>query len=557
MQPSHASHAGIALLSAASLFVACSAPPDATPGTSSTAATGAGAGGSGGDAGAGGSGGSGPTYHDHVAPLLAKHCVACHATGGIGPFPLDNYADVASVVQLVKQVTAARRMPPFPADNSGDCHTFDGARWLSNAELSTLAAWVDSGAPEGMPARAPPKPTPNPGLDSVSATLDLGLEYTPPTTTPDDYRCFLVDPGFATTKYLTGFDVKPGDARVFHHVVVFTPSDEGAVAQAADLDAADPGPGWSCFGGAGVNGPMTLAWAPGVPATHFPKGTGLELPAGRKVVLQMHYNVEQGTFPDRTRIDLELADSVNEVARIEPLVDPNLSLPPKMSDVVSGFPTVIDQKRRVYGVFPHLHLLGKSLELSSAGTKSCALDVPRWDFHWQLFYFYETPLDLLPGDILSLECRYDTLSKNTQTNWGEGTQDEMCETLRCVTKEGPTCAHCAPQLEGNPWPPVNLCPGSDKLFEAVKGCVCDTACKSVCSDSMCTQGWATSDCQACIDASCSAETKACFVDHNSFWPKPTSPKGRSLPRRSMRHRRVARPIAGDVRQPGLGPRHRA
>jgi len=377
---------------------------------------------------------------------------------------------------------------------------------------------VDGGAPEGTPLKVPPKPAPTPGLTSIGATLDMGLDYTPPTTTPDDYRCFLVDPGLATTKYITGFDVKPGDARVVHHAVVFTPSDDGAVAQVADLDAADPGPGWSCFGGAGVNASMALAWAPGVPATHFPKGTGLELPAGRKVVLQMHYNVQQGTHPDRTRIDLELAASVNEVARIEALVDLNLSLPPKLADVASGFPTVVDQKRRVYGAFPHLHLLGKSLKLehTSGGTKSCALDIPRWDFHWQFFYFYAEPLELMPGDLLTLECRYDTLSKNTQTNWGEGTSDEMCVTLLYVTKTGPTCAHCGPQLEGNPWPPMNLCPGSDKLFDAVKSCVCDTACASVCGDSICMQGWATSECQACIDSSCGAEAKACLVDHNSF-----------------------------------------
>ncbi|MBM4360537.1 MAG: cytochrome c, partial [Deltaproteobacteria bacterium] len=70
-------------------------------------------------------GGGGPTYHGDIAPLLAEHCVTCHESGGIGPFPLDNYADVASAAALVKKVTGSRTMPPFLADNSDECHTFD------------------------------------------------------------------------------------------------------------------------------------------------------------------------------------------------------------------------------------------------------------------------------------------------------------------------------------------------------------------------------------------------------------------------------------------------
>jgi hypothetical protein len=502
---------GLFVVSAVAAACSESAEPQGTTTvTTSTSSTTSGAGG-----GTGG-GGAVPTYHADVAPILARHCVSCHASGGIGPFALDTYQDVEAVASLVKKVTSERVMPPFLADNSGACQTFTEARWLSDDELATLTTWVDGGAPEGPPAAQPPAPPSNPGLATVGATLDLGLDYTPPTTTADDYRCFLIDPGLPTTRYLTGFDVRPGDARVVHHVVVFTPVDDGAAAQAAELDAADAGPGWSCFGGAGVNASLTLAWAPGVPATHFPAGTGLEIPAGRKLVLQMHYNVEQGTFPDRTRVDLELTDTVNEVARIETLVDLNLSLPPKRADVSSGFPTIVDQKRRVYGAFPHMHLLGQSLRLESTreNVTTCALDIPRWDFHWQLFYFYEAPLDLEPGDVLRLQCRYDTLAKDTPTLWGEGTKDEMCVTLLYVTREGPTCNHCGPQLEGAPWPPSNLCKGSDALFEAVDTCACDTACSAVCGDNLCTGSWATPDCQTCMQTSCGAATKACLDDHN-------------------------------------------
>jgi hypothetical protein len=470
-------------------------------------------------AGAGGGNGA-PTYHDDVAPILANHCNNCHHTGGIAPFPLDTYEDAAAVAGLVKKATEARTMPPFPADNSGACHTFQDARWLSDSELATLAAWVDGGAPRGDATKPVPGPPDLVGLAKVGATLDMGFDYTPPTTTPDDYRCFLVDPKLASTKYLTGFDVKPGDPRVVHHVVVFVVADDNAVEQANLLDAADPAPGWACFGGVGdnVNAALSVAWAPGVPATHFPKGTGLELAAGRKVVLQMHYNVEKGTYPDRTKVDLELVDSVDHVAHIEPLVDFNLALPPKLADATSSFNTIVDQKRTVYGVFPHQHLLGKSMRLThlAGDQESCALDLPKWDFNWQLFYFYHKPLELLPGDQLKLDCHYDTTGKNTPTGWGEGTSDEMCVTLLYETFDGPTCDHCGPQLEGNPWPPTNLCKGSDALFEAFSACACDKSCASACATNVCVGNYPTDECQACLDASCGAETKSCRDDHNSL-----------------------------------------
>ncbi|MBM4374822.1 MAG: cytochrome c [Deltaproteobacteria bacterium] len=124
----------ISFFGAMSLFVACDRDGGASGGpVAATTVTG-------GAGGAGGSGGAGPTYHEHIAPILAEHCVSCHESGGIGPFPLDNYGDAASVAALIKKLTGNRTMPPFLADNSGECHTFDGARWLSDAELATLAA---------------------------------------------------------------------------------------------------------------------------------------------------------------------------------------------------------------------------------------------------------------------------------------------------------------------------------------------------------------------------------------------------------------------------------
>src|SRR6476661_1160698 len=85
-------------------------------------------------------------------------------------------------------------------------------------------------------------------------TLRMPTAYTPKAPTApgtDDYRCFLLDPHLTSKAVVTGINVLPGNPDVVHHVILFRiPPDKVAVAQAKD--AAEPGQGWTCFGGTGV-----------------------------------------------------------------------------------------------------------------------------------------------------------------------------------------------------------------------------------------------------------------------------------------------------------------
>ena len=106
-----------------------------------------------------------------------------------------------------------------------------------------------------------------------------------------------------TDKYITGFRANAGNAPIVHHVIAFlaAPADVAAYQQ---LDDADPAPGYVCFGGpGGPNGGAGAhwlgAWAPGSLGSDFPAGTGLKVPAGSKVILQVHYNLTNNNRPAR------------------------------------------------------------------------------------------------------------------------------------------------------------------------------------------------------------------------------------------------------------------
>ena len=61
------------------------------------------------------------------------------------------------------------------------------------------------------------------------------------------------------------------------------------------------------------------------------------------------------------------------------------------------------------------------------------MDVEQWDFNWQQAYFYETPLTASAGDRITIDCEYDTMTRDATTIYGEGTENEMCLSFFYVT----------------------------------------------------------------------------------------------------------------------------
>jgi len=366
-----------------------------------------------------------PTYWADVYGILDANCVGCHSTGGIGPFSLTGYANAQANAALLPGVTASREMPPSNIDNSGNCNTWTDARWLSDADISTLAAWNTAGAPEGNPADAPtPVPTPATEIAEVDVTLDIGVDYTP-TLAPDEYRCFLVD-GPTTAQYLTAYKTVPGNDAIVHHVVLFALSSAAAQTEAENLDAASPGqPGYTCFGGAQVASTIVTVWAPGTGATFFPAGTGIALPANRKLVLQMHYNTSAVVGSDRTTIDLDLEPTVGSPAQLFPLGVGSFTIPPGENSYAVIAPTQTSPvNATVHLVYPHMHQRGETLRVNRNG--ACMVDVPRWNFGWQQFFRSTTPIQVQAGDTLDVTCTYDTQQDTNPIQSGEGTDEEMC-----------------------------------------------------------------------------------------------------------------------------------
>jgi hypothetical protein len=277
-----------------------------------------------------------------IEPIIEQRWVSCHQAGQIGVGALASYDDVRVRSHVVVQQVESREMPPWFAD--AECNQYNHDPSLSDEEVGLFAAWHAAGAPAGDPAddtSAPPAPPPQ--LVDIDHNLTLPEPYTPDPNFEDDYRCFVIDWPEQVDTYVTGFGVRVDNATTVHHLIAYIAS-PSAVAEAEALDAAEEGPGYTCFGGplTSMDGGTNFfgAWAPGVLDAAFPDGTGVPVLAGSKIVVQMHYNlVTHDGAPDQTGIVVTTADHVDKDAKFQFWANPGW-LQSHTMDIPAGDPDV-------------------------------------------------------------------------------------------------------------------------------------------------------------------------------------------------------------------------
>ncbi len=377
-----------------------------------------------------------PTWYGDVEPIVMENCAGCHSDGALGPFPLTSYGAAKAMAPLMADAVANRTMPPWQA--SPECTTYRGDMSLSDDDIAKIVAWSDGGALAGD-AGASAGTIPEPGtLTRTDFSIRIPEAYTP-AKAPDDYRCFLLDWPETESTFVTGYRVNPDQVGIVHHVVMYLATPD-QVATYREVDAAESGAGFTCFGGPGVvsqeDAVWLGGWAPGAVNGDFPNGTGLYVEPGSLVVMQVHYNVEHAVAaPDQSTIDFMVDSSVESPAIIQPWTDPawlgtdGMMIPAGESGVSHRFSYTLPAGRafQIHTANLHMHTHGVSARLwltRPDGSDECLLDIPKWDFNWQRTYVLDQPVQV-DGDTLSIECLWDNAT-DTDIVWGEGTGDEMC-----------------------------------------------------------------------------------------------------------------------------------
>jgi hypothetical protein len=411
-----------------------------------------------------------PTYSNRIADILDTHCTKCHARGGIGPMALTSFTDAREHAARIVEQTRERRMPPWLPDTKA-CAPLEHSRALDEADISALARWQASGAPEGDPGQrhaTPPRRTFQDVIGPADRVASPELAYAPKRGgRTDDYHCFVIDPKLEKPERVVALRIAPGAAAIVHHVLLFEVR-KSALDRIRELDDQEPGPGYTCFGGIGVtpqvkagkagsgqlvdfDAQMVVAWAPGAGATDvagaptaLPEGTAIQLAEGSRLVMQVHYSLEnlQPAMTDRTRIEMWFAkNEPRKQAVWVPLLKYDFRVPtgagPEDARATARAEINMPFPLTVLGVAPHMHLRGRSARIESldqGDPAKCLLEVPRWDFHHQEAYWLKQGVRTGRA---ALTCTWDNRSESQpltngrrrpmkELRWGEGTDDEMC-----------------------------------------------------------------------------------------------------------------------------------
>lgn len=383
--------------------------------------------------------GANPTWSSSIANIIYSNCSSCHRYGGIAPFSLMNYDEVAAKKNSVLEAITTRSMPPYPADTK--FRSYSHQRTLSDSDINAFVEWVNNGAPAGDLASAPNPPTftSGPIIKNPHFTAEMPFYASQAKAGgEDEYRCFVLDGSLTKDEFISAIEVVPGNPEIVHHVLVF--QDTSSIP--LQLDAQSPGPGYPGFGGVGSStADLIGVYVPGIEPYFFPKGFGVRFQKGARIIVQVHYPAGTEGQIDATAVRLVYSDApatrevfISPLLNRRNIVNGPLRLPPGQETTFTQRMT-IPYDATAFAVMPHMHLLGKSIEINLKTLKDTIpiISIPHWDFHWQMAYTFKTLQKVPKGSVLESKVTYDNTEDNPhnpsippkEVTWGEGTTDEM------------------------------------------------------------------------------------------------------------------------------------
>lgn len=310
---------------------------------------------------------------------------------------------------------------------------FKNERKLTAVQIATIARWVAEGAPEGNPALTPKPPAFPEGwqLGKPDLEAEMLAPFDVPAEGPDLYECFAIPSGEPRNRWVKALDIRPGNPRVVHHVLLF--QDITGTARKRDS-----GSGYPCFGTPGFLPARGLGgWTPGALPFRTPEDIPELLDGGADLVLQVHYHPTGKPETDRTRLALYFTDRKPSRHLMDiPLGSNRIDIPPGDTSykVRDHFEIPVDVD--AIAINPHAHYVCKDMlavAILPDGVKRTLIHIPDWNFEWQQEYVYATPTRLPAGTRVEMEFTYDNSEANPRNPhhpprrvvWGPGSEDEM------------------------------------------------------------------------------------------------------------------------------------
>ena len=363
-----------------------------------------------------------PAYYGRIEGIVQKNCLPCHREGGPAPFRLDSFAAVKARAPMIAYVVKEGIMPPwFAAKDTGP---WRNDRTLLQADKDALIAWANEGTPKGDPKRAQKAPEFVPGW--TIGKPDTVFQIPAPVKVQAEgimsYVNVDVPTSFAEDKWAKSIEIVPTARRVVHHVLVFVRV-PGANGPTEDRD--------------GLGG-FFAGYVPGQSALKYGPAFAKRLPKGATLRFQMHYTPNGTATEDRTKVGVIWGEKPESEVLTVGLSNLFMSIPAGAENHRVAAEIISPVDAEILSFLPHMHVRGKAAKYEVArkeGDKTVRetlLDVPKYDFNWQLNYVAATPMKVKRGERLIYTAWYDNSERNpanpdpkVRVGWGEQTFDEM------------------------------------------------------------------------------------------------------------------------------------
>ncbi len=371
----------------------------------------------------------GITYHNRISRIVQNNCLACHREGGVAPFGLATFEEVSAQSGSIRRAVEKGIMPPwFAATTKGQVSPFANDCSLADADKTDLLAWLSAGKPVGDPGEAPvPRVFASEWqIGQPDHVVQLPTPIAVKATGTMPYQNVIVETGLTEDKYLKAIEIRPTAREVVHHVLAYVlpPAKQSETGGKNPDEDEDETTGFFA------------AYAPGYDALRFNDGCGKLLPAGSRLKFQIHYTPNGTATTDQSILGMIFLDKRPEhLVNVTGVAQPRLTIPPGADnhEVVATRP--IPSEATIVAFFPHMHLRGKAFRYEAilpSGETQILLDIPRYDFNWQLSYRLAEPITLPGGSTIKATAWFDNSTQNpanpdaTRTvRWGPQTYDEM------------------------------------------------------------------------------------------------------------------------------------
>ncbi len=332
------------------------------------------------------------TFHEHVAPLLQKHCQECHRPGTVAPFSLISHRDAAAHAETIAEVVRQERMPPvFASRKHGE---FVNRLGMTADDRALIRAWVARGAIEGDAAKAPPPrefPERKWKIGEPDLVIEMAAENKVPASGYVSYQYAFLPAVFPEDTWVQSIEILPGNKQAVHHCnMVYV----------------------TAGGGINTTQNFITGYVPGGDPMVLGNGLGYKIPAHSILVLQLHYVTTGEETTDRTSVGLVFAkEKIQKQLRHFQCTAHRFQIPPGAPHYPLTATRTFPCDATGIGMFCHMHLRGKDMTFRAIAPddrREVLLSVPNYDFNWQMSYRWpEGKIRFAKGTKVEVTAHYD------------------------------------------------------------------------------------------------------------------------------------------------------